>query len=260
MRAPAPQLPISPLAGEISHLPLPGLSSGNPMSGTTWSKFFWSDWESDPNLRLCSLAAQGLWMRMLCIAAAHEPVGYVAIAGKGLEEAALARLAGCTEMELGCLLAELEQNRVFSRDRHGRIYSRRMIADARKARVVRRNGLKGGNPSLSKERAFSRLDKRRVKSGDKGEDKPQSPESKNPESNNPIAENALAFSSRAAAPRQKNEKLFSGRSAGQNWHRRKTHVDAANAIIEEINDRSRIAAGGESAGRDVQLLPAIRAR
>ncbi|TIS32523.1 MAG: hypothetical protein E5X11_23905, partial [Mesorhizobium sp.] len=93
-----------------------------------------------------------------------------------------------------------------------------------------------------------------------GEDKPQSPESKNPESNNPIAENALAFSSRAAAPRQKNEKLFSGRSAGQNWHRRKTHVDAANAIIEEINDRSRIAAGGESAGRDVQLLPAIRAR
>ncbi|TIU13478.1 MAG: hypothetical protein E5W44_03215 [Mesorhizobium sp.] len=92
-----------------------------------------------------------------------------------------------------------------------------------------------------------------------------SPRVQNPESNNPIAidpsgENALAFSSRAAAPRQKNEKLFSGRSAGQNWHRRKTHVDAANAIIEEINDRSRIAAGGESAGRDVQLLPAIRAR
>ncbi|RWG79271.1 hypothetical protein [Mesorhizobium sp.] len=74
------------------------------MSGTVWSKFFWSDWESDPNLRLCSLAAQGLWMRMLCIAAAHEPVGYVAIAGKGLDDAALARLAGCAEKELGMLL------------------------------------------------------------------------------------------------------------------------------------------------------------
>ncbi|MGT2468458.1 hypothetical protein ACVOMV_32405 [Mesorhizobium atlanticum] len=74
------------------------------MSGTIWSKFFWSDWESDPNLRLCSLAAQGLWMRMLCIAAAHEPIGYVAIAGKGLEETALARLAGCAETELArCL-------------------------------------------------------------------------------------------------------------------------------------------------------------
>ncbi|PBC02386.1 hypothetical protein [Mesorhizobium sp. WSM3860] len=237
------------------------------MSGTVWSRFFWSDWESDPNLRLCSLAAQGLWMRMLCIAAAHQPVGYVAIAGKGLDESALARLAGCSEAELAALLAELEQNGVFSRDRQGRIYSRRMIADARKARAARRNGLKGGNPSLSKESAFSPSDKPWVKAEDKGEDKPQSPEAKSPESKNPIAidpsgENALAFSSRAAAPRQKNEKSVSGRSdgAGQNWQRRKTHVDAANAIIEEINDRSRIAAGGEGAGRDVQLLPAIRAR
>ncbi|WFP61623.1 hypothetical protein [Mesorhizobium sp. WSM4904] len=233
------------------------------MSGTVWSRFFWSDWESDPNLRLCSLAAQGLWMRMLCVAAAHEPVGYVAIAGKGLDEAALARLAGCAETELGLLLAELEQNRVFSRDRHGRIYSRRMIADARKARAARRNGLKGGNPSLSKERFFSPSDKRRVKGGDKAEDKPQSPESQSLESMNPQAidpsgENALAFSPRIAAPREKNGKSSSGRSAGQNWHRRRTHVDAANAIIEEINDRSRIAAGGESTGRDVQLLPAIR--
>src|SRR4051794_20766626 len=125
------------------------------MSGTIWSKFFWSDWESDPNLRLCSLAAQGLWMRMLCIAAGHEPVGYVAIAGKGLDEASLARLAGCAQVELGALIAELEGNRVFSRDRHGRIYSRRMIADARKARLARRNGLKGGNPSLSGQKVFS---------------------------------------------------------------------------------------------------------
>ena len=41
-------------------------------------------------------------------------------------------------------------------------------------------------------------------------------------------------------------------------HRPKTHTDAANAIIEEIrsHDRSRIAAGDESAGRDVHMLPA----
>ncbi|RTL96513.1 MAG: hypothetical protein EKK31_28245 [Hyphomicrobiales bacterium] len=238
------------------------------MSGTIWSKFFWSDWESDPNLRLCSLAAQGLWMRMLCIAAAHEPVGYVAIAGKGLDEAALARLAGCAEAELGALLGELEGNRVFSRDRHGRIYSRRMIADARKARAARKNGLKGGNPSLSKERAFPAPDKRRARAGDKGKDKTQSPDFQSPRSMNPefkgpeadslSGEKAPAFSSRAS----RNGKPPSGRTGapGEKWHRRKTHVDAANAIIEEINDRSRIAAGGEGAGRDVFLLPAIRAR
>jgi uncharacterized protein YdaU (DUF1376 family) len=46
------------------------------------------------------------------------------------------------------------------------------------------------------------------------------------------------------------------------WHRPKTHTDAANTIIEEIlnHDRSRIAAGDEGAGRDVLMLPAIRAR
>ena len=235
------------------------------MSGTIWSKFFWSDWESDPNLRLCSLAAQGLWMRMLCIAAAHEPVGYVAIAGKGLDEAALARLAGCAEAELGALLGELEGNRVFSRDRHGRIYSRRMIADARKARAARKNGLKGGNPSLSKDKAFSRSDKARAKAVDKAGDKPQSPDSQTPRTRIPSEEKAAAFSplakASAFASRDKSERVVSGRASepGQKWHRRKTHVDAANAIIEEINDRSRIAAGGESAGRDVFLLPAIRA-
>ena len=227
------------------------------MSGTIWSKFFWSDWESDPNLRLCSLAAQGLWMRMLCIAAAHEPVGYVAIAGKGLEEVALARLAGCAEAELGALLGELEGNRVFSRDRHGRIYSRRMIADARKARLARRNGLKGGNPSLSRERAFSPSDKRRPRAGDKAGHKTQSPDSQSPQAIDPSGEKAPAFSSRAS--RDRNGKAPSGPTGREKWQRRKTHVDAANAIIEEINDRSRIAAGGESAGRDVFLLPAIRA-
>ncbi|MEW6632253.1 MAG: hypothetical protein AB1440_15375 [Pseudomonadota bacterium] len=231
------------------------------MSGTIWSKFFWSDWEADPNLRLCSLAAQGLWMRMLCIAAAHEPIGYVAIAGKGLDEAALARLAGCASIELGALLGELESNRVFSRDRHGRIYSRRMIADARKARAARRNGLKGGNPSLSKERTIPPSDKRRARAGDKAGDKPQSPESQSPVSQYPKGENAPAFSPVVAAARGRNGKASSGpaMAPGQKWQRRKTHVDAANAIIEEINDRSRIAAGDEGARRDVQLLPAIRA-
>ncbi|RWM05904.1 MAG: hypothetical protein EOR72_32410 [Mesorhizobium sp.] len=229
------------------------------MSGTIWSKFFWSDWESDPNLRLCSLAAQGLWMRMLCIAAAHEPIGYVAIAGKGLEETALARLAGCAQTELGALLGELEQNRVFSRDRHGRIYSRRMIADARKARAARRNGLKGGNPSLSKERAFPPSDKRRARAGDKVGDKPQSPDSQSPQAIDPSGEKAHAFSSPAS--RGRNGKASSGQPARpeRKWQRRRTHVDAANAIIEEINDRSRIAAGGEGPGRDVFLLPPIRA-
>lgn len=120
------------------------------MSGTIWTKFYWSDWETDHALKLCSFAAQGLWMRMLCIASAHDPIGYVAVAGRALDETAIARMTGGQESEVHDLLGELDRNGVFSRDRQGRIYSRRMVTDARRAAIARKNGKNGGNPSLGK--------------------------------------------------------------------------------------------------------------
>jgi hypothetical protein len=108
-----------------------------------WSKFFWSDWEADQGLRLCSLAAQGLWMRMLCVCARHEPKGYLAINGKPLDVDAIARLAGVTETEAVTLMSELEANGVFSRDRSRRIYSRRMVRDAKASQEGRKWKKKG---------------------------------------------------------------------------------------------------------------------
>lgn len=165
------------------------------MSGTIWSKFYWSDWESDPAVRLCSFAAQGFWMRMLCIAAAHDPIGYVAVAGKGLDETSLARLTGCLESEVSSLLGELERNGVFSRDRHGRIFSRRMVADARKAATARKNGKNGGNPSLSKDNEIPASDK----GGDKAGLKPHKPFARKPD------KKANAFSGRASAQKKSAE-------------------------------------------------------
>jgi hypothetical protein len=144
------------------------------MAGTAWSKFFWSDWQGDPALRLCSLAAQGLWMRMLCVAASHDPIGYVAVAGRGLEIPDLARLTGEDESEVQLLLGELERNGVFSRDRHRRIYNRRMVRDAKRAAVARENGKKGGNPSLGNSGTNSGRDKGEVK----GDVKPHKPEAR----------------------------------------------------------------------------------
>jgi len=144
------------------------------VSGNPWGKFFWQDWESDPALKLCSLAAQGLWMRMLCIAATHDPIGYVAVAGIGLDETGLARLTGAPESEVRSLLGELHRAGVFSRDAKQRIYSRRMIRDARKAAQARKNGKKGGNPSLSKQTGNSGSDNLKVKGGDK----PHKPEAR----------------------------------------------------------------------------------
>lgn len=97
-----------------------------------WDKFFWADWEADQNLRLCSFAAQGLWMRCLCICARSDPKGYLAINGRAIDAASLARVAGGSEAEVAELLDELEANGVFSRDRNKTIYSRRMVKAAKR--------------------------------------------------------------------------------------------------------------------------------
>jgi hypothetical protein len=99
------------------------------MSATTWTKFYWSHWASDPALRLCSLAAQGLWMRMLCVAAEAQPRGYVTVNGVPLDSNDIARIAGETKATVDDLLSELEKKGVFSRDQRGCIYSRRMVRD-----------------------------------------------------------------------------------------------------------------------------------
>ncbi|WP_052741707.1 cyclic nucleotide-binding domain-containing protein [Kiloniella litopenaei] len=97
-------------------------------------------------LKLCSLAARGLWLEMICIM--HEAGGYLEINGSNVTTSALASLSGSTPEEVTALLGELEEAGVFSRDRKGRLYSRRMLRDLKKSSVARSNGRKGGNPSL----------------------------------------------------------------------------------------------------------------
>lgn len=113
------------------------------MAEMPWSKFFWSDWESDQGLRLCSLAAQGLWMRMLCVCAKHEQKGYLSINGNPLAVDAIARLAGVAETEAEILMSELERNGVFSRNRAGCIYSRRMVKDEKRSQEGRKHKNRG---------------------------------------------------------------------------------------------------------------------
>lgn len=110
-------------------------------------------------------------MDMLCIAASHDPIGYIAVAGRGLEETDIARMTGGTESEVHVLLGELDRNGVFSRDRKGTIYSRRMVADAKKAAIAKKNGKEGGNPTLCN----SDINSASVKGSVKPRDKPHKP-------------------------------------------------------------------------------------
>lgn len=105
------------------------------MAGTTYSKFFWADWSSDPKLLLCSLAAQGLWMRLLCLAAESDRPGHVLIAGRKPTVRELHDVTRAPIADLEKLMAELKKNGVCDTDRDGVMISRRMVRDFRR-RVI----------------------------------------------------------------------------------------------------------------------------
>jgi hypothetical protein len=135
-----------------------------------WMKFYPADWRADPALRMCSLAARGLWMEMLSIMHEADPRGSLLINGKAIGAKQLASLCGATLRETIALLTELEAAGVFSHAEDGTIFSRRMKRDDEKAEQDKANGKAGGNPRLN--------------AGVNPPDKAQSPEarSQNPES------------------------------------------------------------------------------
>lgn len=85
---------------------------------------------------------------MLCIAAEATPTGYVILNGHPLSPKDIAHEVREPLKVVRALIEELERNGVFSRDRAGRIFCRRMV----KAEVRRQRGeffgKMGGNPAL----------------------------------------------------------------------------------------------------------------
>lgn len=150
-----------------------------------WMKFYPTDWRSDPALRMCSMAARGLWIEMIALMHEATPYGHLLVSGRSPTDAQLAVLVGAPSDQVPEMIGELESAGVFSRTREGVIYSRKMTRTAKKAAVARKNGKNGGNPALSKDRENPPS----VKGQDKGGDNTQKPEarSQKPESSSNAA-------------------------------------------------------------------------
>lgn len=114
-------------------------------------QFYPADWRRDAALQSCSVAARGLWIELMCVMHDCEPYGVLAVNGRAMSAAQVARLVGEQEKIIGRLLAELEDAGVCSRDDEGRLFSRRMVKDeeVREARAAgghagAEHGHKGG--------------------------------------------------------------------------------------------------------------------
>ena len=126
-----------------------------------WLKFFPSDWRSDPRLRMCSLAARGLWIDLVCYMHEGEPYGHLTIDGVPPSLAAVAALLGRPLREVKQALAELEQHGVFDRAKNGAIVSRRLVRDNLRAEegreyVSRRWGPGAAHPKRPADRSDDR--------------------------------------------------------------------------------------------------------
>lgn len=115
-----------------------------------WSNFFWSDYDGDEALRVCSLEAQGLWMRLLCAMARATPKGELRIGGRPCTVPDIAKMASTDNETAERLLQELRDRGVYSLTREGVIFSRRIKRDVERSRKAVKNGKLGGNPSLGK--------------------------------------------------------------------------------------------------------------
>ena len=124
------------------------------MPSRPWLRWFPADWRSDPRLRMCSLAARGLWIELLGYMHEAEPYGHLIVAGVAPSDRDIAKLVGASFSETKKCLEELRNTGVFSVNSEGMIYSRRMVRDHEKAERDRINGATGGNPQLISSSGF----------------------------------------------------------------------------------------------------------
>lgn len=92
-----------------------------------WTKWFWTNYRSDPGVRQCGAIARGVWIEMLGLMHEAKPRGW--LSPDMLVPEVLAKATGLSVEEIRIALPELERNGVFSRDERGWIYCRRMVRE-----------------------------------------------------------------------------------------------------------------------------------
>jgi len=93
-------------------------------------QFYIDDWLSPADLNSCSLAAQGLWIKMLCYMFQSPQRGVLLLTKQEImTNKTLTKLTGENEQTINKLIAELEMAGVFSRLDNQAIYCRRMLRE-----------------------------------------------------------------------------------------------------------------------------------
>jgi hypothetical protein len=130
----------------------------NPDNPST--TFFWNDWDNEPGMKFCGLAAQGLWLKMLSLAARSREYGVVLLGDHPSSRedlpALLAPSCGETPATIDKLIDDLITFKVASVDDHGRIFNRRMLVEAKLSAERSVAGRKGADVTNCKRQKFGK--------------------------------------------------------------------------------------------------------
>lgn len=119
-------------------------------------RFYTRDWLLDQELSACSLEAQGLWARMLCVMNECRPRGHLRTNGKPMTVEQIAKAVGVNPPLIPPLCEELKNSGVPGVDStDGAWFSRRMVRDIEALDEAKKHGSKGGNPLLVKSKTTS---------------------------------------------------------------------------------------------------------
>jgi hypothetical protein len=113
-----------------------------------WIKFYPKDYLADLELATCSAAAQGVYMRLICLMHVSNEYGYVLISGAKPTPHSLSKAMQMRSDTVAHSCAELVRKRVLKVDERGILYSQRMLSDRAAREQAREAGAKGGNPLL----------------------------------------------------------------------------------------------------------------
>lgn len=97
----------------------------------------------DPQLRMCSAGARGIWVDLWSYSWSCEPVGHVVVGGRPATLDELSRLTGTPRGDLEGYLRELRDNRVHDVGPKGEIVCRRVVRDFAKIEQGRRDAERG---------------------------------------------------------------------------------------------------------------------
>ena len=92
-------------------------------------QFYPKDWRDEQSLRLCSMAARGLWIDLMCLMHSSDRYGHLELNGEPMAIEQVARLLGEQPKDVKRWMAELTANRVCSVTDDGVMFSRRMVRD-----------------------------------------------------------------------------------------------------------------------------------